>query len=166
MATRGLVEPPPVVARLRNGTEVAAWLLKASPGVWDLDAAIDAGAPLDSWGLADTYRAELLAPGQPAAIWRTRGWRRPAGIAAVGHIGSAASEGFAEDDGFWVGQPPTGRMRRRVDIEVEVIDPAIALDDLASDPNFAGCEVIRAPRVSSPIAVTPTEWAAVLRRLG
>lgn len=48
----------------------AAWLLKASPRVFDVEAAIADGVPpFDSWRLAWTYRVDLLAIDDPVVLW-------------------------------------------------------------------------------------------------
>jgi predicted RNA-binding protein with PUA-like domain len=68
------------------------------------------------------------------------------------------------DDGLWLSPRSIERAGLRVDFAVEVLERVVELDELRTDDRFGGAEVIRAPRVSSPIAVTPGEWAAVLER--
>lgn len=155
---------PAKIAQLRSGMPVAGWLFKAAPGVWDVERALMDGVEIDSWGMADTYRRRLLAAGQPCGIWLTRGWSRPSGVLALGELCSAAYEDAVEDDGRWVGGPPVDQVQFRVDLRLRVLDQVIALDELRADARFRSAEVIRAPRVSSPIALAPSEWAAVLDR--
>lgn len=149
----GRSSDPSTIAHLRTGKPVAAWLLKAAPGIWDLDAALRDREPITEWGLVDSYRVSLVEPGQPVGIWRTRGWSNPAGVAAIGHISGPVFVG-----------PSSGHqgLRFRVPIAVEALARPASLDRLRSEPSFASAEVIRAPRVSSPIALTPPEWATVL----
>lgn len=83
---------------------------------------------------------------------------------ALGELCSAAYEDAVEDDGRWVGGPPVDQVQFRVDLRLRVLNQVIALDELRADARFRSAEVIRAPRVSSPIALAPSEWAAVLDR--
>ena len=52
--------------QLRDGTEVAAWMFKANPEVWDVLAFLESGVDVDSWRMAPSYRVDLIEPGHPA----------------------------------------------------------------------------------------------------
>ena len=54
--------------------------------MWDLEGALAAGEVPTSWRLASTYRVELIEPGDPVVLWRTRGWTGPAGVVAAGTV--------------------------------------------------------------------------------
>jgi len=75
------------IARLRDGTDVAAWLFKASPAIWDIGTALGQGVELDWWRLAPSYRVGLVHEGHPCAMWVTRGDPRVAsGVWALGEV--------------------------------------------------------------------------------
>lgn len=155
------------IARLRDGTEVAAWLFKANPEVWDVLGAIRdrnrGGAEgLDWWPMAASYRVELVHPGQPCALWVTGGRKSPTtGVWAMGQV---TGEPFvdADDADEWA-TDPLGRkaIRYRVAFEVEVTEEPVTLADLLGDERFERAEIVRAPRVSSPVALTAAQWSAI-----
>jgi EVE domain len=147
------------IARLRDGTEVAAWLFKANPAVWDVVGAIaainaDPGAePIDRWPMVASYRIDLVAPGQPCVLWVTGGrTARTTGVWGMGHVTTEAyldaSDRRPDDTKPWAG------------LDLEFLTQPIPLAELAADERFARAEIIRAPRVSSPVALTADElWA-------
>ena len=53
-------------------------------------------------------------------------------------------------------------MRPYVATRLEVLARPVRLELLRSDPRFVRAEIVRAPRVASPVALRPEEWAAVL----
>ncbi|MEO5680940.1 MAG: hypothetical protein ABIS47_14875, partial [Acidimicrobiales bacterium] len=59
------------LAVLRNGTPVACWVFKANPEVWDVEAHLAAGHPVERWPVAPGYRGDLLAALHPALLWLT-----------------------------------------------------------------------------------------------
>jgi len=148
-----------VIARLRDGTEVAAWMFKAKPEVWDVIGAIRAcladpsAPPIDSWGLVDNYRVALVHAGQPCVLWVTGGRHSPTtGVWAMGHVTTEPYPAPEGDD---------GGLRPHVGLELDLLASPIRLIELATDERFARAEIIRAPRVSSPVALTGEEWEAI-----
>ena len=147
------------IARLRDGTEVAAWLFKAKPEVWDVIGAIkaklaDPAAPgITSWEMAASYRVDLVSPGQPCVLWVTGGRKSPAtGVWGVGEIATPPwPDSFRED----------GRQRFEVGLDLELVAEPVRLIELAGDERFSRAEIIRAPRVSSPVALTAAEFEAI-----
>jgi hypothetical protein len=127
--------------------------------VWDVIGAIraalaDPGAPrIDSWGLVDNYRVELVHEGQPCALWVTGG--RHASTTGVWALGRIASEPYWAPDG------PQGELRPHVALDLDLLAQPVRLVELSSDERFARAEIIRAPRVSSPVALTLDELEAI-----
>lgn len=60
---------------------------------------------------------------------------------------------------------PDGPLRYDVGFDLDLLSEPVRLADLLFDERFARAEIVRAPRVSSPVAVTPDEWAAILEHL-
>lgn len=151
------------IARLKDGSPVGAWLLKASPAIWDIGAAIGAGIDLDWWRLAPTYRAELVHAGHPCAMWITRGDPRvPSGIWAVGQIVGEPVEDVGDpDDPLWRDRGAQRQVRPRVPVELRVLAGPVPREAVAEDPRLRRMEILRVPRIGNPAAVTPGEWEAV-----
>ncbi|MFZ4517376.1 MAG: EVE domain-containing protein [Microthrixaceae bacterium] len=158
----------PAVARLRDGTAVGAWLLKANPAVWDVGAFLDAGEEADTWRLAPTYRVDLLAVGQPVGLWITRGDpAHPPGLWAVGSVTGAPADDVGDpDDPRWRDLGARRQVRPYVPVRLRALDRPVAVEAVRNDPRLATTEIVRAPRVASPVAVTPEEWAALLDLTG
>src|SRR6185503_17001129 len=74
--------------RTTGGVAIGGWLLKANPDVWDVLGHLAAGRVIDSWGVAQGYRADLMEPGDRCFVWVTgpRGASWTPGIWAAGVI--------------------------------------------------------------------------------
>ncbi len=136
--------------RTATGVEIGAWMLKANPDVWDVLGHLAAGRVIDSWGVADGYRAELMTPGDRCFVWVTgpRGASWTPGIWAAGVV---------------VARPEPTRQRRRlrVGLDVHGLHPPLARSELRADARFAMAEVLRVPRMGNPLVLSPGEVAAV-----
>jgi len=156
------------IARLRDGTPVAAWLLKASPSIWDIGAALTEHVELDWWRLAPTYRAELVSAGHPCAMWVTRGDARVrSGLWAIGEVIGEPHEDVGDpDDPLWRDESARRQVRPRVPVRLEVLDPYVPREVFSADPRLRNAEILRVPRIGNPAAFTPGEWAAVLQLAG
>jgi len=143
-----------VIASLRDGSPVGAWLLKARPDVWDVHGALRSATPITSWPMAVTYRVNLVAPGQPCGLWITAGGpgHPPAGLYATGWITSAPVE------------DPESERRARwiVGVSLAALAHPVLKGELDHHPAWGEEEARRAPRVSTPVAVSPEAWAAAL----
>lgn len=138
-------------------------MLKARPDVWDIGSAIEQRLELDWWRLAHSYRADLVAPGQPCVLWITRGDTRvPSGIWAHGRILSEAVPGPGDpDDGLWCDKVAQLQIRPRVEVELTVLAQPLRREELAADPRLRRMEILRVPRIGNPAALTPSEWQVV-----
>jgi hypothetical protein len=139
------------LAVLRDGTEVAAWVFKAKPEVWDVEGHLAREGSVDRWTLAPGYRGDLLAAGHRAVLWLT-GAR--AGVIASGTVTGPAYDEFDEFD------EKEGRPRRWAPVHLDAVRP-VGKPTLLADPRFDRPEVVRLPRLGSPLALTRTELAAV-----
>ncbi len=151
------------IGHLRDGTPIGAWLLKAHPDVWDIIGFIDAGGQIDSWSLTDSYRVELMAPGDPCVLWITgaEGADPTPGLWAIGEITTEPYEATSEDDGFWPSDEERTKRTLHIGVDLQVLPEPIARGVLADDPRFADAEIFRAPRMGSPLALTPAMYDAL-----
>ena len=136
------------LAVLRDGTEVAAWVFKANPAVWDVEGHLARHGSVDRWTLAPSYRADLLGAGHRALLWLT-GAR--AGVIAVGTVMGPAYDDLDEDD---------GRLRRWAPVHLVAVPP-LRKPDLLEDPRCRRLEMVRSARLGSPMAVDADELAAI-----
>lgn len=157
-----------VVARLRDGSPVGAWMFKAHPDVWDIGTALTEGLKLDWWRMAPSYRVGLVEIGHPCAMWVTRGDPRvPSGVWAVGQIDGEVFEDVGDpDDELWIDRTAQRQLRPRVPIRLEVLDAPILREDIAADPRLSSIEILRVPRIGNPASVSPAEWLALEDLIG
>lgn len=153
-----------VIARLRDGTPVGAWLLKARPSVWDIGTALRDGTELDWWRLAHGYRAGLVHAGHPCAVFVTRGDPRVrSGVWAIGEVtGDPVDDAGDPDDPLWRDPAAQRQVRPRIPVLLEVLGEPVLREDLVADPRLAGTEILRVPRIGNPAALTPDEWSALV----
>lgn len=151
------------IAHLRDGTPVGAWMLKANPATWDIGAAIGAGAELDWWRLAHSYRAGLVEDGHPCVLWVTRGDPSVAsGVWAVGRIAGEVTFGTGDaDDPLWRSESARAQVRPRVAVRLDVLSAPFTREDFASHPVLEHAEILRVPRVGNPASLTPDEFGAL-----
>ena len=141
------------LAVLRDGTEVAAWVFKANPDVWDVEGHLARHGAVDRWTLAPGYRGDLVAAGHPAVLWLT-GAR--AGVIAAGRVTGSAYEDLDEDDGRW---------RRWAPVHLEAVEP-VRKPLLVADPRCSRLEMVRSARLGSPLALTRAELDVVEDAIG
>lgn len=155
--------PEDVVARLRDGTPVAAWVLKARPSLWDIGTALVDGIELDWWRLAPTYRAELVGAGHPCVMWVTRGDRRaPSGVWAVGTVTGAPVDDVGDpDDPLWRDRAAQRQVRPRIPVELQVLRHPVLREEVSEHPVLRHTEILRVPRIGNPASLTPDEWSAL-----
>lgn len=144
---------PAPLAVLRDGTEVAAWVFKANPDVWDVEGHLAAHGSVDRWPVAPGYRGDLLAAGHPAVLWLT-GLR--AGIIAAGTVTGPSYDDLDEDD---------GRVRRWAPVRLQAVEP-LRKAVLLADPRFRRPEMVRSARLGSPLALDAAELEAVEDAIG
>ena len=157
-----------VIARLRNGDPVGAWVLKAKPSIWDIGAALAEGVELDWWRLAPSYRAELVQPGHPCAMWVTRGDPAVAsGFWAIGQVtGPPVDDTGDPDDDLWRDRHAQQQLRPRIPVELHVLESPVTAEAVRADPRLHSIELLRVPRIGNPAALSPEEWQALLELTG
>ena len=141
------------LAVLRDGTEVASWVFKANPDVWDVEGHLARHGSVERWCVVPGYRGDLLAAGHAALLWLT-GSR--AGVVAVGTVtGTTCHEVDPEGE----------QLRRWAPVHLRAVDP-VRKASLWADPRFHRAEVVRLPRLGSPLALTRSELDVVEDALG
>ena len=148
------------IGRTPGGYEIAAWILKARPDVWDIAGWLASDEPADSWRLAESPRVDLLAPGQRCFLWITgpASARLTPGIWAAGTVtGDVVWRDGDLDDPRWTDREAQRQTRPFVPVILERLDAMIPRSELREDPRFAMAEILRAPRVGNPVVVTPGE---------
>jgi len=150
--------------RLRDGTEVAAWMFKANPEVWDVIAFLQSGVDVDSWRMAPSYRVDLVEPGHPCVLWVTgpRGARHTPGVWAIGQVTGEPFEDVGDpDDPLWIDLGAQRQVRPFVEVSMQVLAEPVPREDLAAEPAFHDAEILTAPRMGSPLAVTAGELEVI-----
>ena len=147
-----------------GGIEIAAWIFKARPDMWDVEDWLRSGEPAGSWRMADGPRVALVAPGQRCFLWVTgpAGGRPTPGIWAWGTVtGEVFDQTGDMDDPRWTDRAAQRQERPFAPVELTVLSEPIPRAELRLDPRFAGCEILRAPRVGNPVVVSPGELEAL-----
>jgi len=115
--------------------------------------------------MAPSYRVALVAPGHPCALWVTgpENARHTPGVWAIGEVTSEPYDDTGDpDDALWLDADAQRQVRPHVMVQLRVLEHPIARSVLLADPRFAESEILVAPRVASPVAVRPAEWAAII----
>ena len=138
-------------------------MFKANPEVWDVLGFLATGAEVDTWRMAPSYRVELIRPGHRCVLWvtgaRTAAWTP--GVWAVGEITSDPFDDIGDsDDHRWRDLSARDRVRPYVLCRMDAVEP-IPRIELAADPDFVDAEILRRPRMGSPLALTPGQMAVI-----
>jgi len=132
--------------RALTSDSLGAWLIKASPGEQSVDELVRRGfATTWSWCVRPTYRADLVAAGQPVLLWVSGDGRRvPAGIHAHG-----LTTGPVDED------------RLTMPVTLKPVDPPVPRSWLLGHPLLSRAEVVRMPAGSNPSYLTVEQLRAL-----
>jgi hypothetical protein len=127
---------------------LGAWLLKADPAGGAVDRmAANAYRDVLTRCVRPSYRAALVAPGQPVLLWVSgRDPRYPSGIHAAGH-----TTGPVEDSHDGPVMP----------VRLDAVTPYVPRAALLADPRLAGIEVLRMAAGSNPSYLDAVQYAAL-----
>ncbi len=127
--------------------------------------ALEQRVGIDTWRMAPSYRVDLVAPGQRCALWVT-GAASAAHVSGVWALGRITGEPFLDTgdpaDTAWRDLSAARQVRPYVAVDLTVLDEPVDRRVLRDDPRFAGAEILRRPRMGSPIALSPGEWDALV----
>jgi hypothetical protein len=141
------------IGRTRDGIDIAGWILKGDPKVFDLDAALENGRVVERWSVHDTYRKDLMGKGQRCVLWRSG----PNGaIVAAGYVTGPVQRGTS-DPSAWVDPGKAKRAKWFVPVELHVLDVPIPRAELKAHPVLSQVELLRAKQMSNPTIVTSEE---------
>jgi hypothetical protein len=156
-----------IIGRTKQGREIAAWMLKANPDVWDIIGWAADHDWIDGWRLVDSYRVPMMKPGDLCFLWVTgaAGADYEPGLWASGIVTGDAAE-HTGGGSLWVDSVEQGKRRPYIPLNLRILDEPIARTDLASDPRFESAEIIRQPQMGNPLVVTPEELDAIEERIG
>ena len=93
-------------------------------------------------------------------MWDVEDWLR-----SIWAWGTVTGEVFDQtgdmDDPRWTDRAAQRQERPFAPVELTVLSEPIPRAELRLDPRFAGCEILRAPRVGNPVVVSPGELEAL-----
>jgi hypothetical protein len=144
-------------------------MFKANPDVWDVLAFLETGVDVDSWRMAPSYRVDLIEPGHPCVLWVTgpRRARHTPGVWAIGEITGEPFEDVGDvDDPLWIDLGAAHQVRPFVEVSMQVLDEPVPRAELAAEPMFAEAEILKSPRMGSPLALTTEELDIVVALSG
>ncbi|MEZ5374299.1 MAG: hypothetical protein R2704_16550 [Microthrixaceae bacterium] len=156
--------PPP-----GDGTPVGGWLMKAAPGVWDLEAQLRAGRRADVVAVGPHLPCRPdSGRGSRRCSWRTRGWSGPSRHrgGGPGHRSRPGTNGRGPRGPPWVSASARDRPRPRVDLAAEVLDQPLALERTDAVPELRNIEVRRVPRDRQSVVITPAQWSRLKNFFG
>jgi hypothetical protein len=145
------------IGRTPKGADIAGWVLKGDPKVYDLDADLEARGVIRNWSIYGNYRADLMAEGQRCILWRSG----PHGaIVAAGYVTGPAYRDHA-DPSEWVDQSKAKAAELFVPVELYQLDEPIPRPELKAHPVLSHAEFLKAPMMSNPTILTPEELDAL-----
>lgn len=152
------------VLATRDGKPIAGWIFKANREVYDVEAAIEVEGMVTNWSLNQTYRIDLLAPGQRCFLYvggSSDDGRSERMIIGVGEVVGEAYTARASNDGHWSSDEVAGSHHQFVDVRILPLRSPIQRADLRGHPVLGGCELIRSPQQGNPMVLRPDELAAL-----
>lgn len=140
---------------------LGAWLIKGSRDVYPVDKLIrDRFSRVAGWSLRETYRTDLIRPGQPVLFWISGASKtHPPGIYAEGYTTGRATADVADDE--WLDPTERGQGKLFMPVELRPLSPAVLRDDLRQHPSLSKIEVLKMPAGSNPSFVTPADLTAL-----
>ncbi len=151
------MSPMNIIGHTPEGIEIAGWLLKGDPKVFDVDAELDTDGVIQNWSVHDNYRAHLMADGQRCVLWRSG---PNAGVIAAGYVTGPVEPGES-DPASWVDQDKAREAKLFVPVELYALDAEIQRADFKTHPVLSQVEVLRSPQGSNPSILTPEELDAL-----
>ena len=137
-------------------SDVAGWILRTRPDLWDIDAARAAGATPVPFALQRTYRTGIVAEGDPVFLWAAG---RAGGIVAAGVVTAAVAERV--EPRLWRDGGRGAAVRPYIDVRLDFLTAPVASAAVAGAHALARLEVLHVPRAPNPSVVTAPELAAL-----
>ncbi len=118
-------------------TDIACWVPKANPRTYDLLSQWEQQGPFKVGGwvpLRDTYRLELMAPGQRCLLWLS-GRDKP-GIYAIGRLNGVVDDNSRGAGQYWRDLRKMRRLAPGVPIKVVPLSAPVLRVDLMQEADF------------------------------
>ena len=149
-----------------------AWVIKCNPHVWDFQKMVIERGDLEitGWTLGDSYRLDLMRPGQPVVFWLSGSKDGDVvfrGVWGIGKITSGVMEtrGFTSDKDAkangWIDVVHASKPKFFVETDIPLLENPIRAEEYKSDPILAKSEPIRVPQLSNPAFLTKEEFRAL-----
>lgn len=148
-------------ARAITASTLGAWLIKGSEDVYPVEKLIRNGfSTVNGWSLRETYRTDLIKPGQPVLFWISGSSKvHPAGIYAEGHTTGRATADVADSE--WVDPAERGRPKLFMPVTLLPLPAPVLRSELLGHPSLSQIEVLKMAAGSNPSFVTPDDLAAL-----
>ncbi len=140
---------------------LGAWLIKGSRDVYPVDKLIRTKfSTVTGWSLRETYRTDLIKPGQPVLFWISGASKtHPAGLYAQGTTTGRAMAELADNE--WVDPAERGQPKLFMPVELHPLAAPVLRSDLLKHPSLHQIEVLKMAAGSNPSFVTPADLAAL-----
>lgn len=140
-----------------TGKDIAGWVLKGNPKVYDLDADLESVEVIERWSIYDNYRKDLMVEGQRCMLWRSG----PDGaIVAAGWVTGPVYKDQS-DPSAWVDPAKAEAAEWFVPVELCPLDEYIPRAELKAHPVLSHAEFLRAKQMSNPTILTVEELEAM-----
>lgn len=158
-----------ILGTTKQGQEIACWVMKCNPAVFNIAEDVAATGEVGNWSVRETYRLDLMEPGQPCLLWVTGGKDSPvpAGFYAAGVLGAAPDGGVLVLDRYAEGVRPNDQQGADAVRTFAVCNlswlatPVTKAELLSAYPEFESAEMLRSPQGASPAILTPEQYRAV-----
>ena len=140
--------------------DVAGWILRCRPDVWDLEQVRAQGPQPVPFGIQPTYRAGLIEVGDPVFLW-VAGAAAHRGLTAVGEVTSAPSERVEPD--LWLDARRRDADQPYLDVQLRFFEAPIRPTVLREVWDLRDMELLRVPRALNPSIVKIRELRALQR---
>ena len=148
-------------AETKSGKPIGGWLLKANPHVFDVVGNFDEEGVILYWTLNQTYRVDLLQPGQPVFLWIGLGDDdEGSGLLGVGTVRTEA-HAMKADLEAWADQSAAEKVRVGCGFWIERLTSPVPRAEFTAHPLLASTELIKSRQMGNPIALTPDEVDAI-----
>ena len=140
-----------------TGKDIAGWVLKGDPKVYDLDADLESGESIDRWSVYDNYRKDLMVEGQRCMLWRSG----PDGaLVASGYVTGPVERDHA-DPSAWVDPAKAEEAEWFVPVELNALDEYIPRAEFKAHPVLSHAEFLTVKQMSNPTILTVEELASM-----
>ena len=147
-------------------TDIACWVLKANPKIYDLLTQWEQQGPFKVGGwvpLRQTYRLELMAPGQRCLLWLSG--RDSPGIYAIGKLTGVVQQAGHGGGRYWRDPEKAREVGPWVPIKVVPLSTRVPRAALMHEAEFRKAEFVRMAAGSNPSYLDRDQFKVVRAHL-